>query len=258
MHVLRRALETVDGGEPVVLATVVEVSGHGPRGPGARMAIGSAGPVDGSVGGGEVEGAVLPAAAQMLAGSAEPTQVLAVPTECGGTVRVFLERLAPTKRLLIVGAGHVGRALAPLGVLAGFAVTVLEPTEREISFDDPSIVVRRHAEPAMLDDAPQPTATQVVVATGSHDADRAYAVAALEGRFASVGVIGSRGKARMIRRAAGEHGLPEARLDLLRCPVGLPIGATTPAEIAIAVVAELIELTAAPRSARRRHHDHDD
>ena len=82
----------------------------------------------------------------------------------------------------------------------------------------------------------------MVVATGDAAADGAWALAALARSFAGVGVVGSRNKAEAIRRAAAAAGIGAARMAALRCPVGLDLGAVTPDEIAVAIVAELIRL----------------
>ena len=94
----------------------------------------------------------------------------------------------------------------------------------------------------MLGNLEHPEVTQVVVATGDAEADGAWAVAALARPFAGVGVVGSRTKAAAIRHAAAAAGVPPDRVHTLRCPVGLDLGAVTPEEIAVSIVAELIRL----------------
>ena len=251
MDILRKALVAVSSGQTVVTATVVEVRGHAPRGPGSRMLIGVDGATSGSVGGGEIERVVLPAARELLASGTTVTSLLDAQTDCGGVVRVFLERHAPARRLVVVGAGHIGRALVPLAQQAGFAVTVFEPSGQpaEVAGSDGPVVPA--AGPEALDAIEHLATAHVVIATGSHDADRAWALGALERGFAGVGVIGSKGKASAIRKAATTAGMAEDRLARLRCPVGLPIRAITPTEIAISVVAELIQLTAPPKEPPR-------
>jgi len=239
MQSLRRLLEIVDGGGIAVLATVAAAAGSAPRREGARMVITAAGADTGTVGGGEVEAAALAAAREMLAGG-PAVRRLEMPTNCGGMVTVMLERFAPPRRLLVVGAGHVGTALAAAAAAAGYLVAVASPSGggeavtgvEAIRADDPSVLERR----------PEQVSTHVVVATGDAAVDATWAVAALARGYASVGVVGSRKKADAIRRNAAAAGIGAARIASLRCPVGLDLGAVTPAEIAVAIVAELIRL----------------
>lgn len=241
MNVLRRLIETVDGGATCVLATVVQVHGSAPRRQGARLLLSAGGTQDGTVGGGEVEAEVLEAARGMLAGGSAG-HVLEIATNCGGTVTVMLEKFGPNRQLLVVGAGHVGAALAAAGARAGYQVTVASSTAAERLRDLPGIEAIAAAEPGMLASFQHPEVTQVIVATGNADADSAWAVAALARPFAGVGVVGSRSKAAAIRHAAAAAGVLPDRVHTLRCPVGLDLGAVTPEEIAVSIVAELIRL----------------
>jgi len=239
MEVLRRLLEIVDEGETAVLATVVAVSGSAPRRAGARLVLSASGVRAGTVGGGQVEAAALEAARQMLAGN-ETTRVFELPIHCGGRVTLMLERIAPPVRVLVVGTGHVGAAVALAAAHAGYSVTTVSPSGGEALEATAGIEAARASGPEFLDRCERPSATHVIVATGNADTDAAWAAAALAGTFLSVGVIGSRSKAAAVTRAAAGAGVPEPRLRLLRCPVGLDIGAVTPEEIAVSIVAELV------------------
>jgi xanthine dehydrogenase accessory factor len=177
----------------------------------------------------------------MLAAGASG-RVVEKPINCGGTVTVMLEKFGPQRRLLVIGAGHVGAALATAGARAGYQVTVASSAAAERLRDLPGIDAIAGAEPGMLAGFQHPEVTQVVVATGDADADASWAVAALARPFAGVGVVGSRNKAAAVRHAAAAAGVPPDRVHTLRCPVGLDLGAVTPEEIAVSIVAELIRL----------------
>jgi xanthine dehydrogenase accessory factor len=241
MNILRRLIETVDAGTPCVLAMVVQVRGSAPRREGARLLLTAAEDQAGSVGGGEVEAAVLAVARTMLAGG-PGARVLEMPTNCGGTVTVMLERFGPHRRLLVVGAGHVGAAVAAAGARAGYRVTVASPAGVERLVGLPGVEAITATEPAVLAGIEHPEVTQVIVATGDAETDGAWAAAALARPFAGVGVVGSRSKAAAIRHSAAAAGIPPERVHTLRCPVGLDLGAVTPEEIAVSIVAELIRL----------------
>ncbi len=241
MEVLRRLLQAVDEGDTCVLATVAGVRGSAPRKDAARLLVSRRGVRAGTVGGGEVEAAALAAAEQMLSGPDAP-RLLEVATRCGGVVTVMLEKFAPQRRLLVVGAGHVGRALAASASHAGYRVTLASPGGPEPLDGGDGVELLAAGDPSALDGWEGADRTHVVVATGDADADSAWAVAALARPFAGVGVVGSRNKAAAIRHAAAGAGVRPERIHELRCPVGLDLGAVTPGEIAVSIVAELIRL----------------
>lgn len=241
MNELRTALDWVDAGTTCVLVTVIEAKGSAPRKEGARMVLGADGRQTGTVGGGEVEERALSEARTLLQ-SAETTRLVEQVATCGGSVALFCEKLAPSRRLVVVGSGHVGRAVAQAAAHAGFRVTVVAPSAPERTAGISGVGAVASEDPGWLDTAEAPGATHVVCATGTHDGDTGWAVAALNAGFASVGVVGSAKKAQTIRRHAAAAGVPPRRINELRCPVGLDIAAVTPEEIAVAVVAELILL----------------
>jgi xanthine dehydrogenase accessory factor len=243
MDALRRLVEVVEGGGTCVLATVVAGRGSVPRGPGARMVVEAGGRRTGTVGGGEIEDAVLSRARELLAGPETGTTTVDVTARCGGQVTVFLERFGPPCTLVVVGAGHVGTAVAQAAARAGFAVTVMGRSRTGEFADTPGIATRDTADPGALAELPHPGAAQLIVATGSQDADVAWAVAGLRAGFAGVGVVGSHSKAVAVEEGTRAAELPPERFARLRCPVGLDLGAVTPGEIALAIVAELLLLT---------------
>jgi len=239
---LRRLALVVEGGASCVLATVVARRGSVPRGPGTRMLVEVDGTCTGTVGGGEIEDAVLARARELLGRPGEGTATVDVEAKCGGAVTVFLERFGPPRSLVVVGAGHVGATLAETAARAGFAVTVLGRSRAGELEGRPAIAMHDGEDPAALAALPHAGESQLIVATGSQDADVAWAVAGLRAGFAGVGVVGSRAKAIAVREGASTAGVPPERLERLRCPVGLDLGAVTPGEIAVAIVAELLLL----------------
>jgi len=241
MDALRSLIAATESGTATVLATVIAVRGSAPRGPGARMLVDGSGHTTGTVGGGEVEATACAAAAEMLAGG-DTTSTLDIPTRCGGVVTVFLERFGVPRRLVVVGAGHVGRAVVRAAASASFAVTVIDRSGAVALAETAGVRVLAATDPAVLAGLDNRPDTEVIVATGTHDADIAWAIAALQAGFAGVGVVGSRSKAATLHRIASDAGVPPERMPALRCPVGLDLGGATPGELAVAIVAELIVL----------------
>lgn len=238
-------------GERCVLATVVATKGLTPRKPGARLLV-SAGEaaVLGTIGGGRIEHEIVEAARALLGqgpGHVAPrvsrfhlTHDLAMC--CGGEMDVFLEPLGQTSRVVLVGAGHIHLALAPLLLGLSFAVTVVDDLEElatEARFPGARLAtswdVRSWGVPFDHD-------TSVVVATRDHAVDQEVLEAlAKHGPNAGfVGVVGSLGKLGRFRKRLLQKGVDETWVARLRGPVGVAIAAETPAEIAVSIAAELV------------------
>jgi xanthine dehydrogenase accessory factor len=235
-------------GEPCVLATVVASRGSSPRKAGARMVIRPDGSSRGTVGGGGLEMQVVAAALAALA-TGEPPHLLEVNLVeefghvCGGDVTVYLEPLPAAPSLIICGAGHVGEALTTVAAFAGFRVTVLDQRPAFVAADRLPAAAERHCGDYtdLLGELPVNAATSIVIATPGFQTDFAAARAALATPAGFIGLIGSRRKRETLFTTLAEEGYgPEAR-ERLAIPVGLPIGGETPREIAVSIVAQLIE-----------------
>ncbi len=153
----------------------------------------------------------------------------------------FALTLAPPQRLLIVGAVHVAQALAPMATQAGFAVTVIDPRR---SFADstrfPDVPVQVEWPDAALDALKPDTTTAIVVLTHDPKLDDPALLAALASPAFYVGALGSkRTHAKRVERLR-EAGIDESALARIRAPIGLAIGALTPGEIAVSILAEIV------------------
>jgi xanthine dehydrogenase accessory factor len=235
-----------------VAATVVATRGSAPRDPGAKMLIPRAGDPIGTVGGGAPERQVIEVARSLLERGGPP-QILHVDlTEeaaCGGKMEVFLEPYRSEKQIVIVGAGHVGRAVAPLLVRLGWDVTVIDPRAERLT--DPAFAHCRTVGAGFLEAAERIVFADglfVLIMTPEHRFDEEIAALCIEKPWRWLGVIGSRRKATQFRQHLLDRGLPEARVARVRIPVGLEIGSDTPEEIAVSIAAELIRETARPRA----------
>lgn len=164
-------------------------------------------------------------------------------TDEAGEVSVFYEVHEPAPRLIVVGAGHIGAALARLGKVNEFYVTVLDDrpmfANRERFPDADEIIVAPMAK--TLSDMPMDEYTYVVLVTRGHQLDFECLQAVLDKPLPYVGMIGSKRRVRAVFQLLQEEkGIPRERLDFVHAPVGLDIGAQTPAEIATAIMAEII------------------
>ncbi len=244
---LRRFTEA---GRPVAVATVVRASGSVPRQAGAKMIVAADGETWETVGGGAFEARVVADALDAIAaGDARlkrytftETGAESVGQVCGGSVEVFLEPVLPQERLLILGAGHVGQALARHAAGLGFETIVVDDRAAWLRTDqfpagvrlietDETYTLRM---PAIL------SADYIAVLTRCHRTDRNALAAALAAQPRYLGLICSRRKKLRLFAELEAQGVARERLETIHAPIGLPIGAETPAEIAVAIAGEIV------------------
>jgi xanthine dehydrogenase accessory factor len=252
----RRTARLLRTGRAVVVATLVGRHGSTPRDFGAKMLIADDGSTEFSIGGGAFEALVVEDARQALATGRgfEKTYRFAEDGEdalgmvCGGQARVLFEVVRPPLRLFVFGAGHIGRALVRQGFRLGFDVTLVDDRPHLL---DPSRhprgVTMIRVEHDFLEGLPSvPAGAYVAIVTRCHRTDLAVVRHAV-GRGASyVGLIGSRRKVAVVKERAQEAGIPDAALAELHAPIGLPIGAETPEEIAVSIAAEIVAIRRTP------------
>jgi xanthine dehydrogenase accessory factor len=243
------------GGPTVAIATVVDGSA-----PGIRVMCGADGMMRGSLGDPRADARAAEMLEALLARGGG-TALEQIEGEAG-RVTLFLETHRAPERLVIVGAGHIAVPLARLGVELGFAVSVLDDREAFATDErfDPAVTVRR------ADFADDPFAgitidarTYVALVTRGHrwDFDCLQRLLALAEPPRYIGMIGSRRRVRAALQALLAAGVAPAELAVIRAPIGLAIGAETPAEIAVSIAGELIAVrreVEAPSSLTTREH----
>ncbi|MDO8835901.1 MAG: XdhC/CoxI family protein [Vicinamibacterales bacterium] len=242
-----RALET---GEDAALVTIVSTRGSTPQRVGAKILVYADGRSVGTIGGGCYENDAAGKAREALRTRVAKLVTYDLTDEmaqengliCGGSMQVFIEPLDASPHLWVVGAGHVSQHLARLAQGVGFRVHVVDDREKFANaerFPDATSISVDTIE-THLADAPMPASAFVVVVTRGHvhDLDALRALAGRPLRY--VGMIGSRAKVKKITDALLEAGAPADWVRALHAPIGLRIGAITPEEIAVSIVAELI------------------
>jgi xanthine dehydrogenase accessory factor len=228
---LRPATEAVGGGEPVAVVTVVEGAQAG-----ARLLVREQ-DTAGSLGDPRLDAEAASAGRRVL--GHDRTELLAQ-----GDVRLYAEPFAAAPALVLVGAGHVGKALATLAKCLDLRVTVIDDRPEYATrerFPEADDVVAAPVGDA-LRAVPVTPRTAIVVAMRNHDLDYEACAAALRTPARYVGLIGSRRKAILVSERLLADGTPPDRVGALRSPIGLDIGARTPAEIALAILGEWIML----------------
>jgi xanthine dehydrogenase accessory factor len=218
----------------VALATVVDVQGASPARSGFKLLVRGDGSALGNVGGGALEQRVREDAVAALA-DGRPRLAHYRLTEagqdalgmlCGGEVTVFIEPFLPKPVLLIVGGGHIGRPLAELARVVSYDVQVVDVR--------PERGDRPHFDPAVITDR-----TYVVLITEDHVTDEAALRQALPTPAPYIGMIGSLRKIGIILEHLRVEGASAETLARVRAPIGLDTGGREPAEIALAILAEI-------------------
>jgi xanthine dehydrogenase accessory factor len=242
----------LEQGTPFVAVTVVDTVGSTPQDRGAKMLVTEAGRVFGTVGGGKIEARAISDAQALLTEDAAPkTRFVQWSLEkdigmtCGGIVRVYFEAFNVTRwKIVVFGAGHVANALIDLLVKLDCRITCIDPRDewlarlpesskltKVLSADMPS-EVERIAEGSF-----------VILMTMGHTTDKPILIEVLRTRtFPYLGVIGSNAKAKRLRQDVLAAGLDEAATRAFFCPVGLEIGSNHPQEIAVSIVAQMLQV----------------
>jgi len=245
-----RIAELTLQGVPFVLATITEVTGSSPRGVGAKMLVLADGSIVETIGGGALERQVIADALSCIATRESRSERYelrekgdrALGTLCGGEATVFLDVHSPSRVLLVVGAGHVGQKLATTGKLLDYHVIVLDPRRDMVTEDRfpdaDQLVCGNPANTSEL--VPISATTHVVIVTHGHLHDTDALRSVIESPAASIGMIGSARKVQTIRAQLLAEGVPIEQLDAVHAPIGLDIGAETPAELALCIMAEIV------------------
>jgi xanthine dehydrogenase accessory factor len=249
-EVFAAATEALARGETVALVTIVRAQGSTPQRVGAKMLVYADGRTVGTIGGGCYEHDAFGKARQAIAGGA-PTLVRYELSDdfaeengliCGGQMEVYIEPLTAAARLYIIGGGHVGWHLARLADETGFRIHVVDDREKFANAERfPSaaeIVVDDISE--WLEKAVMPADAFVTVVTRGHQHDLSALRALVRRPLRYLGMIGSRAKVTRVYDALLQEGVPAEALRRVHAPIGLDIGAVTPAEIAVSILAEMI------------------
>jgi xanthine dehydrogenase accessory factor len=247
--VFRAIVRAMDAGERTALVTIVSTSGSTPQRVGARMLVYEDGRAVGTIGGGCYENdasvkareAIRQARPQFARYSLNEELAAESGLMCGGVMEVFIEPVVPTPDLYLLGAGHVSMEIARVASATGFRVHVVDDREKFANADRfPTAEVVVEDIPTWLTSVSLPPDAFVAVVTRGHRHDF-EAVRTLAGRpLRYLGLIGSRAKVQRIFEALEGEGIAAAALAAIHAPIGLDIGAVTPAEIAVSIVAELV------------------
>jgi xanthine dehydrogenase accessory factor len=240
-----------EGGR-AALATIVQVKGSAPREAGSKILIKGDGTTFGSIGGGTLEAVICREAMSVLregrakmlhfdltGEEAEADQML-----CGGEMDIFIEPILPQPTLYIFGAGHISRSISKIAKMIGFRVVVIDdraefanperfPEADEIFSEDFFAAFSR----LRINDS-----SYIAIVTRGHQFDEKVLEWAVQTEARYIGMIGSKKKNEVIFAHLHSKGISKDILKRVHSPIGLDIGAETPEEIAVSIVAELITI----------------
>lgn len=249
----RQLLETLlaaqNNNEPVALAVVIRAQGSVPRHVGAKMLVYADGRALGTIGGGEMESRVVAAAHEALRDGRPRLVPYSLvdpqrgdPGVCGGSVEIYVEPYNTPNTLLVLGCGHVGRALATLGHWLGFRVVAWDDRPELATRDNvPDADVWLSGPPAELPGAVTIDArTYLALVTRNVNLDRQLLPLLLDTPAAYIGVMGSRRRWEETRRLLLAEGQPADKLPRVVSPIGLELNAESPNEIAVSIMAQII------------------
>ncbi len=237
-------------GKRAALATVISVKGSSPREEGAKMLIKSDGTILSSIGGGSVEAKVCQEAKRIMdRGKAEilhfdlTDKTAKEGMICGGVMDIFVEPILSPPTLYIFGGGHISLPLTKIGKIIGFNIVVIDDRS---DFASPERFPE--ADEVFAQDFPKVfpklnvnKSSNIVIVTRGHFSDEAVLEWAVKTEARYIGVIGSKKKNEAIFSHLRSKGIPQDLLQKVHAPIGLNIGAETPEEIAVSILAELIK-----------------
>jgi xanthine dehydrogenase accessory factor len=248
MEIYEELLRLKKEGRSSALATIVQCAGSAPQKTGSKMLIRDDGSIVGTLGGGCLEAEVVQAALMAIRDEQSVTLPFDLTEKqgglvCGGRVSVFIEPVIPDPTLVILGAGHVGKALTKAARFSGFRVVICddrpEYANPENLPDAHDIVV--HDFPTMFSRMIVPDNCYIVVATRGHNHDLDAIIASLRTAARYIGLLGSKRKKALLFKVLSEAGFSESQISRVHIPIGLPINSVTPEEIAISIMAQIIQ-----------------
>ena len=239
-----------ENGVAFAMATIIAAKGSTPRNT-AKMLVKSDGSIRGTIGGGPVElqviqdavAAIRESQSRMVEYNLNSAATGGLQMLCGGVVRVFIEVIAVQPQIVMIGAGHVGLAVAKAAALLSYNLVVVDNREEFANPEKYPMAVGIACDPDIqkaIAGVPIAADSYVIIATA--DVDYPAVKAALDTPAAYIGMIGSKRKVALVKEHLRQEGVAAERLAAIYAPVGLDIGSETPEEIAISIMAEIMKV----------------
>jgi xanthine dehydrogenase accessory factor len=249
MNVYEKIISLGKLGIDSALVTLTEVEGSVPRQAGAKLLVQADGTITGTVGGGTLEKHLVKEAQTAINNDKCKSVRLDLDHDlamaCGGVITAFIEPILSQQRLIIFGAGHIGKVLTHLGKMLEFNVTVVDNRPefacKEMLPEADMIISGSYPENFLhliFNDK-----TFIVIVTHQHLYDQQVLEFCIEQPFHYLGMIGSREKVKNSLQSLKDKGIDANMIKKIHSPIGLDIGAESPEEIALAIMAEIIMIS---------------
>jgi xanthine dehydrogenase accessory factor len=245
-------------GQKCALATIVQVNGSIPSYESAKLLVREDGSMLGTIGGGCVEAEVWNVARDVMRNERPRHMNFSLGQDaaydngliCGGQLSVFVEPVVPQPRLYIFGAGHISKSISKIATLAGFATVIVDNREafanRERFPEADEIFADEYED--VFPKLPIRDTSYLVIVTRGHRDDMRVMRWAVGTNAKYIAMIGSKRKVIGVVKELEKEGIPREAFERAFAPMGLDIGAITPEEIAVSIVAEMIAMRRAPDS----------
>jgi xanthine dehydrogenase accessory factor len=245
-------------GQKCALATIVQVNGSIPSYESAKLLVREDGSMLGTIGGGCVEAEVWNAARDVMQNERPRHMNFSLGQDaaydngliCGGQLSVFIEPVVPQPRLYIFGAGHISKSISKIATLAGFATVIVDNREAFANaerFPEADEIFAKEYED-VFPKLPIRDTSYLVIVTRGHRDDMRVMRWAVGTNAKYIAMIGSKRKVIGVVKELEKEGIPREAFERAFAPMGLDIGAITPEEIAVSIVAEMIAMRRAPES----------
>lgn len=243
-----KIIEIENSNKKAVLCTIISTKGSTPRKTGSKMIVYENGSIVGTIGGGALEKKVIEQSLEIF----KLTKGIVVSHNlvnelgmcCGGIVELFIEPIMNKKKVYIFGAGHIGKWLAKFAIDLDFNVTLIdERLDEFINFDLPQCATIQHHHTTAIEQLTFDENTCVVIVTHNHAYDREILALTSKKKNAYVGMVGSKRKVEIAKKLLISPALLNIdEVEKVDMPIGIDINAITPEEIAISILAKLIEV----------------
>jgi xanthine dehydrogenase accessory factor len=248
MNIYSELNELIEREKEAVFCIITHTEGSAPRKEGTKMIVMPDGKIEGTIGGGSIERQVISDALVVMKSGVPVKKMYKLEDDlemhCGGKVEVFFDPIMPRPELYIFGAGHIGREVANYASDFGFRISLFD--ERKEIFDDLDICDFTEVSEnyfTAIEKSIFTNNTFVVILTPKHEYDERIVTEIARKPFAYLGMIGSKRKVAEVKKNLKEqHHFTDEQINRIDMPIGIKFNAVTPAEIALSIVAKLIDV----------------
>lgn len=247
----------LEEGKTVALCTIVKKIGSGPRDIGTKLLFTEDGQQIGTIGGGEFERKLIKEVSEALKEKRSRYLIFSLYGDhkrsekaittgliCGGELHVFVDIIEPTSNMVIIGSGHIAKPVYEIANLLGFNITVVDDNEKLTTkerFPNAKIIFNSDFKKALQQVTVTPS-TFIVIVHGEPTHDRAALNFAISTDARYIGFLSSKAKATILLKELKDKKIDVEKIRMIYTPIGIDIGATTPEEIAVSIMAEIIKI----------------